>query len=505
MAAGSTPAPEELDVLIVGAGLSGIGAARHLQDKCPGKSYAILEARDAIGGTWDLFRYPGIRSDSDMYTLGYAFKPWRSAKAIADGPDILDYIRETAEEAGIDRRIRFGHRVVRASWSSADARWTIEAETGEGLRAFRCRFVMMCSGYYSYDVAHRPDFPGEKSFAGPILHPQFWPEDLDHEGKRIVVIGSGATAVTLVPELAKKAAHVTMLQRSPSYIVSRPSRDAVAEALKRALPARLAYRLVRFKNVLLTMLFYKLARSRPKRVGEKLIRMVREELGPDYDVETHFTPHYNPWDQRLCLVPDGDLFQAICAGRASIATDEIDTFTAGGIRLRSGEELPADIVVAATGLKVNLMGDAEIVVDGVRQDLSQAFTYKALMFSGVPNLIFTFGYTNASWTLKADLTAEWACRLINHMDRHGYAAATPIAEADLGELPFVDFTSGYIQRALSIMPRQGDRKPWRLHQNYVPDMATLRLGRIEDGTLRFTRACGEERERAALDGQAGGA
>ena len=504
MAAGSTPAPEDFDVLIVGAGLSGIGAARHLEDKCRGKSYAILEMRGAIGGTWDLFRYPGIRSDSDMYTLGYAFKPWRSAKAIADGPAILDYIRETAEEAGIERRIRFGHRVVRASWSSADARWTIEAETREGLRVFRSRFVMMCSGYYRYDVAHRPDFPGEEFFAGPILHPQFWPEDLDYSGKRIVVIGSGATAVTLVPELAKRAAHVTMLQRSPSYVISAPSRDPIAEALKRALPTRLAYRVIRFKNVLLTMLFYKLAKSRPKQVANKLRRLVREELGPDYDVEAHFTPRYNPWDQRLCLVPDGDLFEALRTGRASVVTAEIDTFTPACIRLRSGEELPADIVVAATGLKVNLMGDAEILVDGVRQDLSQAFTYKALMFSGVPNLIFTFGYTNASWTLKADLTADWACRLIEHMDAKGYAAATPVAQPDLEELPFVDFTSGYIQRALAIMPKQGNRKPWRLNQNYALDMAVLRLGRIEDGTLRFTRACGDRRERAS-HGQTGAA
>ena len=504
MAAGSTPAPEDFDVLIVGAGLSGIGAARHLQDKCPGKSFAILEMRDAIGGTWDLFRYPGIRSDSDMYTLGYAFKPWRSAKAIADGPAILDYIKETAEEAGIDRHIRFGHRVVRASWSSEDARWTVEAETAAGLRVFRSRFVMMCSGYYRYDVAHRPAFPGEESFAGRILHPQFWPEDLDYSGKRVVVIGSGATAVTLVPEMAKTAAHVTMLQRSPSYVVSRPSRDGIAEAVKRALPERLAYRLVRFKNVLMTMLFYKLSRARPKQICNKLIGLVRDELGPDFDVETHFTPRYDPWDQRLCLVPDGDLFEALRTGRASVVTAEIDTFTHTGIRLRSGEELPADIVVAATGLKVNLMGDAEIVVDGVRQDLSQAFTYKALMFSGVPNLIFTFGYTNASWTLKADLTAGWACRLIEHMDAKGYAAATPVAEPGLKELPFVDFTSGYIQRALAIMPKQGNRKPWRLNQNYALDMAVLRLGRIEDGTLRFTRACGDRPERASLS-QTGGA
>ena len=483
----STPAPEELDVLIVGAGLSGIGMARHLEAHCPGKRYAILESRSGMGGTWDLFRYPGIRSDSDMYTLGYAFKPWRGAKAIADGPSILGYIRETAQEAGIDRHIRFGHRVVRASWSSAEVMWTVEAETGAGIGVFRARFVVLCSGYYRYDVAHLPDFPGVHRFAGRLVQPQFWPEDLDYSGKRIVVVGSGATAVTLVPELAKTAAHVTMLQRSPTYIVSRPSRDAIAEALKHLLPERLAYRLVRLKNVLLTMLFYRLARARPQRVKEKLVRLVREELGPDYDVATHFTPSYNPWDQRLCLVPDGDMFEAIRGGGASVVTGEIDSFTPGGIRLRSGEELPADIVVAATGLEVQLAGGAEILVDGVRQDLSRSYTYKALMFSGVPNLIFTFGYTNASWTLKADLTSEWTCRLINHMAAKGYAAATPVAEADLEERPFVDFTSGYIRRALPLLPKQGHRSPWRLRQNYAFDMATLKLGRIEDGTLRFSR------------------
>jgi monooxygenase len=476
----------DFDVVIVGAGLSGVGAACHLAMKCPGKSFAILEARDAIGGTWDLFRYPGIRSDSDMYTLGYAFRPWVDAKAIADGPAIRAYVEDTARDYGVTPHIRFGHKVVRASWSSEAALWTVEAETAEGRRLFTCRFLMMCSGYYSYAEGHRPDFPGEERFAGRFVHPQFWPEDLDYAGKCVVVIGSGATAVTLVPEMAKQAAHVTMLQRSPTYIVSRPSTDSIAERLKRLLPPMLAYRLTRLKNVGLQMFFFRLARRRPAKVKAKMIELVRDELGPDYDVATHFTPAYNPWDQRVCLVPDGDLFEAIREGRASVATGAIETFTETGIRLTSGEDLPADIVVTATGLKVNLLGEAEVVVDGVRQDLSKAITYKAIMFSGVPNLAYVFGYTNASWTLKADLAADYVCRLINHMDAKGYAAATPVPGPEVQPVPFLDFTSGYVQRALAALPKQGDRAPWRLHQNYALDLVTLRRGKIEDGALRFT-------------------
>ncbi|MEA3035527.1 MAG: monooxygenase [Sphingomonadales bacterium] len=475
----------EYDVVIVGAGLSGVGAACHLAMKCPGKSYAVLEARGAIGGTWDLFRYPGIRSDSDMYTLGYAFRPWRDAKAIADGPAIKAYVEDTARDYGVTPRIRFRHKVVRASWSSDDARWTVEAETPEGPARFTSRFLMMCSGYYSYDQGYRPDFAQEADFGGRFVHPQFWPEDLEYAGKRVVVIGSGATAVTLVPEMAKRAAHVTMLQRSPTYIVSRPSIDSIAEKLKRLLPPMLAYRLTRAKNVGLQMFFYRLARRRPAKVKEKMIGLVQGELGPGYDVATHFTPTYDPWDQRVCLVPDGDLFEAIRTGRASVATGTIERFTETGLRLTSGEALPADIVVTATGLKVNLMGGAGIFVDGVRQDLSQALTYKAIMFSAVPNLAYVFGYTNASWTLKADLAADYVCRLINHMDLKGYATSMPVADAKVKPEPFLTFTSGYVQRALAALPRQGDRAPWRLHQNYALDLLSLRFGRIEDGTLRF--------------------
>ena len=477
----------DFDVLIVGAGLSGVGMACHLAMKLPGKSYAILEARGAIGGTWDLFRYPGIRSDSDMYTLGYVFRPWTEAKAIADGPSIREYVERTAEDYGVTPNIRFGHKVVRADWSSADARWTVEAEHDGEIVRFTARFLVMGSGYYDYAEGHRPNFEGEEDFAGRIVHPQFWPEDLDWAGKEVVVIGSGATAVTLVPEMAKRAAHVTMLQRSPSFVVSRPSVDGLAERLKRVLPATLAYRLTRLKNVALQMVFFRLARSRPAKVKAKMIDMVRDELGAGFDVAAHFTSRYNPWDQRVCLVPDGDLFAALRDGRASVETGEIDRFTAGGIRLQNGRALAADVVVAATGLKISLMGGAELAVDGRVQDLSKTLAYKAIMFGGLPNMAFIFGYTNASWTLKADLAADYVCRLIRHMDSKGYRSATPVAGPEVRPAPFLDFTSGYVQRALAALPSQGDRRPWRLRQNYAVDAMSLKFSRIEDGALRFSR------------------
>ncbi|NOV27270.1 NAD(P)/FAD-dependent oxidoreductase [Cupriavidus necator] len=475
-----------LDVLIVGAGLSGIGAARQLQRRCPGKRYAILEAREAIGGTWDLFRYPGIRSDSDMYTLGYRFKPWRGAKAIADGPSIRAYIRETAAEAGITRHIRFGHRVVSAAWDSAEACWTIEAEHGERSRLrLRARLLYVCAGYYSYAEAHRPAFDGEDRFRGRIVHPQFWDEALDYSGKRVVVIGSGATAVTLVPAMASRAAHVTMLQRSPTYIVTRPGEDAMARTLRRVLPERLAYTVTRWKNVLLGMTFFQLARRRPERVKARLVGMAAAQLPPGFDVATHFTPRYKPWDQRLCLVPDGDLFRALREGRASVVTDTIARFTEDGIVLASGKSLAADIVVMATGLKLNMLGDIALTVDGRPRRPAECLAYKGMMLSEVPNLVLAFGYTNASWTLKADLTAEYVCRLLRHMDRHGHRIAVPRAPAAMQPTPFLDFTSGYVQRAAGVLPRQGDRKPWRVHQNYLKDLLTIRHGRIADGVLQF--------------------
>jgi cation diffusion facilitator CzcD-associated flavoprotein CzcO len=481
---------EHFDVLIVGAGLSGIGAAFHLQQKCPHKTYAILEGRDAIGGTWDLFRYPGIRSDSDMYTLGYVFKPWREAKAIADGPSIRKYVRETASENGIDRNIRFNHSVKRASWSTPDAQWTIEAEVGAEKRVvrFTCNFLFMASGYYSYAGGYMPDFPGIESFQGRVVHPQKWPEDLDYANKNVVVIGSGATAVTVVPEMAKTAAHVTMLQRSPTYVVSAPAEDAMANWLRAKLPAKLAYGIARWRNVLFGMFFFNMARKKPEKVKTQLINMVRKELGPDYDVATHFTPRYNPWDQRLCLVPDSDLFKAIKSGSVSVVTDHIDSFTPTGIRLKSGQELEAGVVVTATGLALEILGGLQVTVDGVAKNMSKTMSYKGMMFSDVPNMASAFGYTNASWTLKCDLTCDYVCRLLNYMDRKG----TPIAVAHnddptVTELPWLDFSSGYVQRAADVLPKQGSKKPWKLYQNYALDLVTLRYGKIDDGTLRFSK------------------
>ncbi|HEY1707483.1 MAG TPA: NAD(P)/FAD-dependent oxidoreductase [Rhizomicrobium sp.] len=481
---------EHFDVLIVGAGLSGIGAAKHLQDKCPQKTYAVLEGRDAIGGTWDLFRYPGIRSDSDMYTLGYVFKPWREAKAIADGPSIRKYVRETASENGIDRHIRFNHSVKRASWSTPDALWTVEAEAGAEQRVvrFTCNFLFMASGYYSYAGGYMPDFPGIEKFQGRIVHPQKWPEDLDYANKKVVVIGSGATAVTVVPEMARIAAHVTMLQRSPTYVVSRPAEDAMANWLRAKLPAKLAYAITRWRNVLFGMFFFNMARKKPEKVKTQLIDMVKKELGPDYDVATHFTPRYNPWDQRLCLVPDSDLFNAIKDGSASVVTDQIDTFTPTGIRLKSGHELEADIVVAATGLALELLGGLKVTIDGVPKNVSKTMSYKGMMYSDVPNLASAFGYTNASWTLKCDLTCDYVCRLLNYMDRKGMPIAVPHNDdPSVEELPWLDFSSGYVQRAAEILPKQGSKKPWKLYQNYALDLLTLRYGKIDDGTLRFSK------------------
>jgi cation diffusion facilitator CzcD-associated flavoprotein CzcO len=487
--ASDEPRPEQFDVLIVGAGLSGIGAAYHLQTECPDKSFVILEARNATGGTWDLFRYPGVRSDSDMFTLGYRFRPWRESKAIADGPSILRYIRETASEHGIDRKIRFGYKVTRGCWSSEEARWTVETTdaNGETVR-FMCKFLYMCSGYYDYSEGYMPGWPGMERFRGPIVHPQKWPEDLVYRGKRIVVIGSGATAVTLVPSMTDAAAHVTMLQRSPTYIVARPSQDAIANFLRKILPARAAYAMVRWKNVLIQMYFYGLARRRPAYVKQGILNLVRKELGATYDVEKHFSPRYNPWDQRLCLVPDADLFAAIRAGKASIVTDEIEAFTETGLRLRSGNEIEADIIVTATGLRLKLLGGMQIVVDGAPVDMSRTLGYKGVMFSDIPNLASAFGYTNASWTLKADLTAAYVCRLLNYMDEKGFAACTPRRrDSDIAEEPMVNFTSGYFLRASAVLPKQGSKKPWRLYQNYALDTLALRLGKVDDGTIEFVR------------------
>ncbi|HEX4505644.1 MAG TPA: NAD(P)/FAD-dependent oxidoreductase [Alphaproteobacteria bacterium] len=480
-----TEAAEHFDVLVVGAGISGIDAGYRLQTECPGKSFCILEARDAIGGTWDLFRFPGIRSDSSMHTLGFPFRPWRGEKTIAGGEAIRTYIRETAELYGIDRRIRFGQRAIRASWSSTSARWTVETAGG---RRFTAGFLHMCSGYYDYAAGYMPDFPGAERFTGRIVHPQLWPEDLDHAGKRVVVIGSGATAVTTIPALACTAAHVTMLQRSPSYIVSRSATDRLAERLRAWLPTRLADGIARWIDVLVGSAGYILARRRPAMVRKALMTAVSRDLGPDYDVGKDFSPPYNPWDQRVCLTPDGELFAAIREGRVSVATDTIDCFTETGIRLGSGGELPADIIVPATGLVVKLMGGMEVTVDGAKSNLADKLVYKGMMFNDVPNLTLAFGYINASWTLKCDLTARAVCRLLKHMDRQGYAFCMPrVGSSDIGREPMLNFTSGYVRRAEGVLPHQGTRAPWRVHQNYLLDMLVMRFGLVEDGVLEFAK------------------
>jgi len=482
-----------VDVLIIGAGLSGIAAGCHLQDKCPRRGFAILEARDAIGGTWDLFRYPGMRSDSDMFTLGYSFRPWTGIKSIADGPSILKYIRETAREHGIDRKIHFQHRMLSASWSSSELRWTIEVERGAAAERtrFTCDFLLLCSGYYSYAAGYTPRFPGSDRFKGRIVHPQTWTDDIDYARRRVVVIGSGATAVTLAPELAKSAAEVTILQRSPSYVIAWPDEDAIANALRRWLPAGAVAGITRWKNVLAGMYFYRICKRDPQRAREMLLTGVRAELGADYEIAPNFSPRYNPWDQRLCLAPNGDLFKAIKAGRLSLITDEIETFSETGIRLRSGRELEADLVVTATGLNLEVLGGAEIVIDGRRVDPAATVSYKGVLYSDVPNLASVLGYTNASWTLKADLACGYICRLLNYMQRRGYRQCTPrITDPALERLPPVDFSSGYFQRSIDKLPRQGARPPWRIHQNYLADVLALRLSGFHDGVLEFTHGAG---------------
>jgi len=479
---------EHLDVLIVGAGLSGIGAAHHLQEAFPWRSYAIFEAREELGGTWDLFRYPGIRSDSDMHTLGYRFRPWTEAKSITDGPSILEYVRQTAQDGGIDAKIRFNHRVVRAAWSSEEARWTVEVERSDG-EAVRltCSFLWVCGGYYRYDEGFTPEFEGADRFRGELVHPQHWPEDLDYDGKRVVVIGSGATAVTLIPAMAERAAHVTMLQRSPTYIASLPAEDPIANRLRRVLPDRAVYSIVRWKNVLLQTFVYQLSRRRPQAIKRLIRRGLERGLPAGYDIDKHFTPRYNPWDQRMCLVPNGDLFATISAGRATVVTDTIRTFTEEGIELDSGERLDADVIVTATGLNLLFLGGIELSVDGETVDVPQTMTYKGMMLSGVPNLAFTVGYTNASWTLKADLTSEYVCRLLAHMDAHGYRKGVPeITDPGVEETPLLDFTSGYVLRSLDKFPKQGSKEPWKLRQNYVFDLRSIRRGAIDDGAMQFS-------------------
>jgi len=488
---------EHFDVLIVGAGLSGVGGACHLTINCPGKTYAVLEARERMGGTWDLFRYPGVRSDSDMFTLGYSFRPWTDSKAIADGPAILKYVNDTARDYGVDRNIRYGHRVVRASWSGTEGAWTVEAERGASkeLVRFTCSFFYMCAGYYNYEEGYSPEFAGSERFEGRIVHPQKWTDDVDYAGKRVVVIGSGATAVTLVPAMTDKAAHVTMLQRSPTYIVTLPSQDVIANFARRWLPAKLAYAIARWKNVLHAMLFYWIARRIP-RLFKALVRMgIKAEMGKDYSIKPHFTPYYEPWDQRLCLVPDADLFKVLREGRASIVTDQIDTFTEKGIRLKSGAEIQADLVITATGLNMLLIGGTQLAVDGAPVNLPKTLSYRGMMISDVPNMAFAVGYTNASWTLKCDLVAQYVCRLINYMDRHDYRQCVPRrTDPSITEQPIIDFSSGYVQRSIADFPKAGSKVPWRLHQNYARDLLNLRFGSLDDGVMEFA-----SRQRAVME------
>jgi len=485
---------EHFDVLVVGAGISGIGAGYHLQTLCPDRSFVILEGRDDLGGTWDLFRYPGVRSDSDMHTLGYSFKPWMAAKSIADGPSILQYLRDTVQEFGLDRHIRYGHRVMRAEWSSGPSHWTVTGQrTDTGAEVtFTAGYLFMCSGYYSYKGGYTPEFAGLDTFRGRIVHPQAWPDDLDYAGKKVVVIGSGATAMTLIPAMADTAGHVTMLQRSPTYVVAAPDKDVVANALRKVLPEKVAYSLTRRKNVAFQQMIYRRTRTQPAKVKATLLSRVRKELGPDYDVATHFTPSYAPWDQRLCLVPNGDLFAAIRSGKASVVTDQIDTFTENGIRLQSGAELEADIIVTATGLQLVTLGEMEFVVDGEPVDFSTTWTYKGFAYSGVPNLASSFGYVNASWTLRADLTCEYVCRLLNLMAGTGATQCTPTlrpSDRTMPERPWIDgFSAGYMQREMHRFPKQGDREPWLNPQDYGRDKQLFRKSAVDDGVMQFSGA-----------------
>lgn len=478
--------PADLDVVIIGAGLSGIGAAYHIQTHCPKLSYAVLEGRSAMGGTWDLFRYPGIRSDSDMYTLGFSFNPWTQGEAIADGPSILRYIKSTAEKFGIDKRIRYDHKVIAADWSDADALWTLRIAASERAPEQRitCRFLFTCCGYYDYAQGHAPQFPGSADFRGTIVHPQHWPQNLDHRDKRVVVIGSGATAVTLVPELAREAAHVTMLQRSPTYYLKLPRKDRTAARLRRLLPDRLAYGLVRWRNILFSLGFYQVSRKWPQTVARFLKKGALKALGDRYH-DADFSPRYDPWDQRLCIIPDGDLFQAIRSGTAEVVTDSIERFTPTGIALASGRSLEADIIITATGLKVQLLGGMQVSVNGQGMNTGDIHCYRGVMFGGVPNFAVAIGYTNASWTLKCDLNCGYVARVLQHMARHGYSRVTPRYQASLGSEPLLDFDANYIKRAADILPKQGSRSPWKVYQNYIKDTFTLKFSKLEDGHLEF--------------------
>ncbi len=475
------------DVIIVGAGLSGIGAAYHMQHDCPGKTFTVLESRAAIGGTWDLFKYPGIRSDSDMYTLGFPFNPWQNPKAIADGPSILQYIKDTAQKFGIDKKIQFNHKVINANWSDTEKLWTIDIAAHEAVahQQLKCRFLFMCSGYYDYNTGYSPAFAGSETFTGKIIHPQLWDTSLNYDNKKVVIIGSGATAVTLVPEMAKRAAKVTMLQRSPTYVVSMPSKDGIANFMRAVLPAKVAYSLARWKNILFAVGFYKASRKWPNGVKRLIQKGVEKELGADYDIK-HFNPSYKPWDQRLCIVPDSDLFKQIKSGKAEVVTDTIQQFTPKGILLTSGKELEADIIVTATGLKVQLLGGMKVSVNNQPVETGKLHCYRGVMFSDVPNFAITVGYTNASWTLKCDLNCQFVSKVLNYMDAKHFATCTPRFDSnEFTSEPLLDFDAGYVLRAFDSLPKQGSKAPWKVYQNYIRDLFSLKIEPVNDKYLEY--------------------
>ena len=480
---------EHVDILIVGAGISGIAAAYYIQEQCPEKSYTIFEGRDNSGGTWDLFRYPGIRSDSDMHTLGYSFNSWTDARGIANGEDILMYLRDTARRFGITRHLRFNHRVCQANWSSRVSKWRVSAQNSDGqIVEISCDFLFMCTGYYDYAEGYTPHWESLEDFKGSVIHPQNWSDDIDYENKNVVVIGSGATAITLVPALAGKASHVTMLQRSPTYIMSLPSESKIDSYLHKLFPAKIAHPILRWKSILIQMLFYQFSRRFPQAARKTIFRLTRQKLKDSFDVERHFSPEYNPWDQRVCMVPDDDLFNVINEGKASVVTDQIDQFTESGVLLKSGKELDAEIIITATGLKVVLMNGIELYVDNQQVNVGDKLSYKGMMYSDVPNLFMAFGYTNASWTLKCELISKYACRLINYMDEHDYAMCVPrLPRNDLETSSSVALNSSYIQRSKDNLPKQGDRKPWKIYENYILDIFNFRFTDVNDGTMQFSR------------------
>ena len=474
------------DVVIVGAGISGIAAGYNLKKTCPNKSFCILEGRDDIGGTWDLFKYPGIRSDSDMHTLGYRFKPWIHDKSIADGPSILEYIKETIEENDLRKDILVNHKVKSSNWNSHNNVWELEIDENDKLKHITCNFLFLCGGYYSYTKPHMPSFKNQENFAGEIIHPQFWSDDVDYVDKKVAVIGSGATAITIVPAISEKAKHVTMIQRSPTYVVSGPSEDKINKFLRKFLPTKVTYFLIRWKNILWQSFTFSLARKYPERTKNKILDLIKDELGADYDIDKHFTPSYKPWDQRICLVPDSDLFKAIAEKKASVVTDTIDEFQSDGILLNSGEKVKAYLIITATGIKLNSLNDISVTLDGVKLDPHERLTYKGMMLSGVPNFAISFGYVNASWTLRADLTCEYVCRLIKLMDKKGTACCKPVDDKSAyGDDKLIDFTSGYFQRGLHLMPKQGNKAPWKNYQNYLKDIFAVRLLSIKDSNLKF--------------------